>query len=518
MLLASSQSETPTTSTPKRIDNDLLLVDELLWRMYPHTFAERTALRSPGGPFKITRLAAYLGETIADAVAEGDARIIVNVAPRQGKSEVCSFAAPCWFLDNFPDRRVIVASHTADLALDYGRRCRNEFADNPALTARLAEDSKAANRWNTPEGGGMKTIGVGGALPGFGGHLTIVDDPHKGWTEAQSPTQRRRVTEWFDGTLMRRLEPGGSVVVVMQRWHRDDLTGYLLNQPHGRWKVVRLPALASPGDPMGRQEGEPVCPERYDARAMERMRESMPAVVWGTSYQQDPTALGDGRTYGHFIAAEHVKTAETELRLDLPMQLAWDFNINPGVHCEIGQYDRGRDLFTTRHEVFGERHNTPRTLVLLKARLDAMGAFDAEGKFRFSHVEVYGDRSGKSGQTASSNTDYDLIMRALSSWGCNPAMMVQTANPAIRDRVLSVNDALRDPAGDVHWLIHPECKRLIRDLEDVREDEEGLPDKQSDSDLTHPSDAEGYRVFRLRPVNAIDFARLFGGAGGVSVG
>lgn len=502
------------TVTPKPNDPDLQLVDELLWRMYPHTFAERVGLRSPGGPFVSTRFAAYLGEQIADAVAGGNARLIVNVAPRQGKSEVCSFASPIWFLDNFPEQRVIVASHTADLALDFGRRCRNEFSENQNLLTKLSEDSKAANRWNTPEGGGMKTVGVGGAITGFGGNLIIVDDPHKGWIEAQSPVMRRRAGDWIDGTLMSRLEPNGSIIVVMQRWHRDDITGHLLSKSGERWKIVTLPALAIMNDPMGRQPGDPVCPERFGKSALEARQAELPAPVWDANYQQNPSASNDGRSYYPFNRADHLRSVT--LRTDLPLQLAWDFNRTPGVHVEIGQYDRRVDLFTTKAELAAVARDTPKTLPILKDLLLTIGAMDATGQLRHPHIEVFGDRSGLSAtSTSSSIADYQLIAQALTQWKCRFRMCVPAANPAIRSRVLSVNDTLKDSSGQSHWQIDPNCKALIRDLEEVRDDEDGIPEKPAGSDLTHPSDADGYRIALQRPIRSVPAGRaevIFSGA------
>lgn len=494
---------------------DLDLMAEVAWRLYPDAFAERAQLQSVGGPFRPTALSRFLGRTIADAVFTPNGRTIVNVAPRQGKSEVCSFATPTWFIENFTARRAIIASYAESLALEFGRRVRNEFAENPRLSTRLSEDSQAANRWNTPEGGGLKSVGVGGGITGFGGDLVVVDDPHKDWKEAHSPTLRRRVQEWFESTLMNRLEPGASVVIVMQRWHPDDLTGYLLRKAREPWNVIRLPALACANDPMGRKPGEPVCPERFGREAMEAIRDSRPKPVWDANYDQDPQAAGDGRVYASFVRADHCNAA-VRLRDDLPLQLAFDFNMSPGVHCEIGQYDRRADVFAARHEVFTDRGDTPRTMKLLRAKLQAIGAFTglSNGRgFKWGVCEVYGDRSGKSPTTVTADTDYTVILSALREWGIPTRFKVQTANPGIKDRVMSVNDAFKDSRGQVHYLIHPECERLIRDYEEVMGDEQGFPDKERDADLTHPSDAEGYRIWYQRPANRISLS----GTGRVAV-
>jgi hypothetical protein len=471
---------------------DVSAADELGWRLMPHTLAAHVLPNS----FKLHRLADFLGRQIAEAVYRGGGRLIINVAPRQGKSEVVSFATPTWFLDNWPGKRVILASHTADLSLEYGRRVRNEFATNPRLTTRLRDDSKAANRWNTPAGGGMKTVGVGGAIVGFGGDLILVDDAHKNWAEAHSPLIRRRINEWFDATLISRLEPNGTIIVVMQRWDQDDLTGHLIRGSKEHWTVFRLPAIAGENDPMGRIPGEAVCPERFDIDALQAIQAARPKVVWDAMYDQSPSPDGEGRAYT-FCAADHVDSS-VRLRFNLPLQLAFDFNKNPGVHVEIGQYDQRADLFTVRHEVFGERQGTPETMVALIGLFKREGIIAAEGQFNFPGCEVFGDRSGKSENTVTSDTDYILIERALRDAGISPIINVPDSNPSIKDRVLSVNDVMRDSRGIVHLKIHTDCKRLIFDYENVREEENGGIDKSNQA-LTHATDAEGYRIHYLRP-------------------
>lgn len=470
---------------------------ELAWRMAPHTFAARVCPET----YQVQRLGRFLGERIADAVAAGNQRIIINVAPRQGKSETVSFATPLWFLENFPRRKVILITHTARLAQNYGRRVRNEFDHNHRLLTSLSEDSQAADQWNTPDGGGMKTVGVGGGIVGFGGNLVIVDDPHKNWQEAHSPVIRKGIAEWMEGTVMNRLEPAATIVLVMQRLHADDLTGHLIKNSKEKWRVITLPALAGPNDPMGRAEGEPVAPERFDRAAMEVIRDARSRAVWETIYQQNPEAAGDGRAYAAFQSALHVK-ADVALRADLPLQLAWDFNKNPGTHCEVGQYDKRNDLFTARHEVFGERAGTPETLKLLKAlyqRLDLLP--ESPGRpFRHGWVEVYGDASGdKENTTVTTETDYQLIRQAHAEWGIPVRMKVPAANPPVKNRVMSVNDAFADGAGRAHYHIHPDCTRLITDYREVQDGGDKPLDKSDDA-LTHPSDAEGYRIHWQRAI------------------
>lgn len=489
-----SQRQMTTELLEAELGPDVLAIAAEPWRLEPSPFAAEVELQCAGGAFRRTSLADYLSVVIADAVMRTGARLIVNIAPRQGKSEQASFATPTWFLEHFPQKRVILGTHTASLSLEYGRRIRNEFDRNPRLTTHLQEDAQAANQWNTEDGGGMKAVGVGGAVLGFGADLAIIDDPHKGWVEAQSPTERRKVIEWFEGTLLGRLEPDASVIVVMQRLHKDDLTGHLIKNSKEPWKVIKLPALARANDPMGRAVGAPVCPERFNLEQMLAKQAVTPRRMWASMFDQDPDEAKEGRTYGNY-SIENVKgEPETALDTTSPVFVTFDFNVNPGMHAEIGQADTRADVIKFRHEVHGDRMKTPECAKAVAKILAP------DGVFRFPKLIIYGDRSGKTENTQTANTDYSLIGRMLRENGVsNFEFQVPAANPPIKARVAAMNDSLCDGAGVRHLLVHSDCKRLIADLENVEDGDDGLPDK-SDSGLTHPSDAAGYAVNRIRPI------------------
>lgn len=427
---------------------------------------------------------------IARALIRGGGRLIVNAPPRHAKSDGASRWVPIWFLDNWPQKRVIMASYGDQLATHFGREVRNEFDTNPYLLTRLREDSQAANRWNTPQGGGMLSVGVGGAITGFGGDLIIIDDPHKNWEEAYSGAVRERVKQWATSTLLSRGEPGATIVVVMQRMHKDDLTGHFLKAHKDQWTVINMPALAETADAMGRAPGEALCPQRYDAQALKTIRMGMLPAAWDAMYQQNPAASSIGLAYGNF---RQTMIRKFELRNDLPLQVSWDFNRNPGVICEVGQYDPRADAFTVRHEIWGDRWMTGDTADGLIELLRSYGTF------RWPGLEVYGDASGSSANTRTADSDYDIIGKKLRAAGYQFKFKVPSANPPIKQRLDTFNDALRDTRGNEHYSVHPDCPRLITDLEEVPLDENALIDK-SNGDLTHPSDAEGYRVFWRRPI------------------
>lgn len=225
------------------------------------------------------------------------ARIIVEMPPRHSKSETVSHWFPVWLLNNWPHWRVILTSYEADFASSWGRKVRNTIqANERALRVRVSGDSAAANRWDTTAGGGMVTAGVGGPITGRGGDVLIVDDPIKNSAEANSGTIRDHIWEWWQSTAYTRLEPGAMVIVVMTRWHQDDLAGRLLREMQEGtgepWQEIKLPAIAEGEDVLGRRTGEALWPARYNAEALARIRENVGPYVWDSLYQQRPTAPG----------------------------------------------------------------------------------------------------------------------------------------------------------------------------------------------------------------------------------
>lgn len=231
----------------------------------------------------------YIADKLLPGVVNGNGRYIVSMPPRHGKSEFISNWLPTWYLDTFPDRRIILSSYAAKFAAKWGRKARTNLESFELARSIVRQDSRAADRFETTRGGGMITAGVGGPITGEGAHLAIIDDPIKNWQEAMSETRRQTIRDWFDSTLYTRLEPNATVILLMTRWHEDDLAGYLLNEHEDDWTEINLPAIAEEDDQLGRAIGEALCPERYDA---DKLRQIMSAVGSRMSlglYQQRPT-------------------------------------------------------------------------------------------------------------------------------------------------------------------------------------------------------------------------------------
>jgi len=192
---------------------------------------------------------------------EGIGRLMIFMPPRHGKTEQCSRQFPAWLLGQMPDTRIILTSYNGDRANSNSRAARDlvlderfaaVFGQRSSVEApvRMSEDSRSVTAWDlaTPHRGGVVSAGVGGGITGTGAHLLVVDDPLRGREEAESASQRERSWDWWTSTAYTRLEDGGAVVIIMTRWHPDDLAGRLLqamaSDPEAdQYVVVNLPAI-----------------------------------------------------------------------------------------------------------------------------------------------------------------------------------------------------------------------------------------------------------------------------------
>ncbi len=235
------------------------------------------------------------------ALEDGSAdRVCVNIPPRHGKSQLVSIFYPAWFLGRNPTKKVMMVSHTTDLAVDFGRKVRNliDVDDYKEIfpDVSLAVDSKSAGRWNTNFGGEYFACGVGSALAGRGADLLLVDDPHSEQDIINGNfSVFDKAYEWFTFGARTRLMPGGRVAIVQTRWHMDDLTGRVTNdmvknELADQYEIVEFPAILDADDENGKPIKKPLWPEFFDLGALERTKASMPAFQWNAQYQQQPTA------------------------------------------------------------------------------------------------------------------------------------------------------------------------------------------------------------------------------------
>ena len=241
----------------------------------------------------------------------GKDRICVNIPPRHGKSQLVSIYFPAWFLGRNPDKKVMMVSHTTDLAVDFGRKVRNLIStpEYQAIfpTVKLAVDSKSAGRWNTNAGGEYYACGIGSSIAGRGAHLLLIDDPHSEQDVLSGNFDVfDKAYEWFTYGARTRLMPGGRVAIVQTRWHLDDLTGRVVrdmaqNEQADQYEIVEFPAILEVEKKVTKKKKgkkvtevktieKPLWPEFFNLDALARTKASMPLFQWNAQYQQNPTA------------------------------------------------------------------------------------------------------------------------------------------------------------------------------------------------------------------------------------
>lgn len=310
-------------------------------------------------------LADYLEQVelyVASCGQQGIGRLMVFIPPRHGKSLNVSVLFPPWFLGRNPDKRVIVSSYNGALAASFSRQARNTVIDTPFQVVfgelsssnepvKISDDSRSVEAWNL-DGyqGGMVAAGVGGGITGRGAHLLIIDDPVRDRLEAESAAMREQVWSWYTSTAYTRLEEGGAVIVMMTRWHEDDLAGRLLKamievEGADQWTVLCLPAIAEEWaaavepervidalkggwwkgvDPLGRAPGEALWPDKYPLQELARIRANIGGYEWDALYQQRPRCVE-----GALIKATKIQVIdEHELPDGLIRARYWDLAVS----------------------------------------------------------------------------------------------------------------------------------------------------------------------------------------------
>lgn len=245
----------------------------------------------------------YLSERIAAAVEAmergGSPRLIVEMPPRSGKSLLATQVTPAWYLATHPSAEIMLASYSSPLATSWARTIRRWAADGKLSGLRIADDSAKAGEWETTEGGMMLATSIRGEATGRGAKLLIVDDPHKNFADAHSEASRDEVWNWWLSTSNSRLEPHSIVIVILTRWHEDDLAGRLLSKEYpgdpSDWEVIRFPAIAEEEDVLGREPGSPLLSPLDEEETVEqalkrweRVKRDSGSYVWAALYQQRP--------------------------------------------------------------------------------------------------------------------------------------------------------------------------------------------------------------------------------------
>ncbi len=263
----------------------------------------------------------HIQEQLAKITSGAIRKLMIFVPPRHGKSELATIRYPVYRMERDPATRIIVGCYNTDLANKFSRDARR-IARARGMCAPGLKNTEAD--WEISGGGGLRTAAVGAAPTGRGGDLIIIDDPVRSREDAESEAYRDKTWDWFTNDMATRLEPGGAIILILTRWHEDDLAGRILASTDGpNWSVCSLPAEAEEHDPLGRTLGEALCPARYDLDALREIRGLM-GMDYFALYQQRPVA-DEGGLYQRswFRYAKAPTNAHGELAFEYLIQ-AWD--------------------------------------------------------------------------------------------------------------------------------------------------------------------------------------------------
>jgi predicted phage terminase large subunit-like protein len=276
-------------------------------------------------------------------------RLLISAPPGSAKSTVASVLFPVFFLANHPDAQLIACSHTVELAEKFGRRVRNLISEHSAvLGLQLSDDSQSAGSWSLKSGGGQFCVGSSGALSGRRADCVILDDIFRSMDDAYSESTRRGISDWFYGEVLPRLRPGGKVVGIGTRYHNQELFAEL--EASGRYKVIKLTAVAEEGDELGRPVGTYLWADQPDtypfAGFLQQQQEVLPPRIWASQFMCKPSP-----TEGAFFRASWLKTYHNlPPRENLKTYIAVDFAVTESVKADftaivVFGLDPGSDVF-----------------------------------------------------------------------------------------------------------------------------------------------------------------------------
>lgn len=309
------------------------------WRIYPHTFAEAAS----GGAWKSHDWLTYLSKTITPKIIRGNARILLSAPPQHGKSEFFSNWLPTWFLHSFQNKKVILGTYSQDYANKWGTKVRENLTSNPISGIPMRRDTASKKKFMTQQGGQMLVAGVDGQSTGEGADLFIVDDPYKNPQEAMSPSQQEHVMNWFRAVANTRLQSMGSIVVMHTRWTDNDLIGELARE--SGYTYINLQAVCEDpdSDPLGRQFGDPLCPQRFTSDDLKQKRIDVTDLFWFPMYQGNPVNLK-----GSIVTTDDVQYYEED-----PMLMA-ELCDEIGIFADL-TYEKDEENDFAVFEVWGRR-------------------------------------------------------------------------------------------------------------------------------------------------------------------
>ena len=261
--------------------------------------------------YELARHHRLIANKLERAITEPNYNLIICMPPGHAKSRYASILFPSYYLGMFPGKSVIMASHTAELAGKWGRACKRIIDDlkyQYIMGVKLKKDSQSSDRFDLSNGSEYFACGVGGAIAGQRADLAIIDDPIRSKEDAESDTIRNKIWDWYVNDFCTRAKPDASKVVIMTRWHEDDLVGRILDSPDkDNWDILSLPAIAEPNDALGREVGEALWPDYIPVGMLENIRKVTNKKTWHSLYQQNPAPDEGVRFRKEFIKiVEHI--------------------------------------------------------------------------------------------------------------------------------------------------------------------------------------------------------------------
>ena len=417
--------------------------------------------------------------------------IIVEMPPQHGKSEIVSRRFPAYCLGQNPKYKIIGISYSADLAQSFNRDVkriiddpvyREVFPDTFLNRTNVKTDAKGSYLKNAEifetvgHGGFYNSVGITGSITGKSADIIIIDDPIKGSEEANSPTYREKVWQSYLNDISTRGHNGTKKIVMMTRWHEDDLIGRIkknMKKTGEKWKIVSFPAiLDSPGGPQDpRQIGEALWEEMHSKEKLERMRIASPRT-FGSLYQQDPRPI---KTGGEFYKSfdQEANTGVFFYNKDLPLHVSFDFNVLPYVTINVYQITGDRDKGFKVRQVDEIAGAPPHNYTAGACRL-----FLAKYRAHWPGLYIYGDPSGKHQDTRSEQgwNDYDIIYQELKEM--NPIMRVGSSAAPVILRGVFMNRIFSGLVPGIDFKIDSRCHSTIEDYLYIKETADGTKLKE----------------------------------------
>lgn len=411
---------------------------------------------------------------------------MIFAPPQHGKSELVSVRLSAFWLAKNPDLPVILSSYAASLAESKSEQARDlvesEQYQRLFPEIRINRTSRKVEFWRLlGYKGYMKSAGVGGPITGHGAGLGIIDDPFENWDRAQSQVYRKHVWDWYRTTFRTRIWEGGSIVLIMTRWHKGDLAGLLLEDQGEEWEVLRLPAISESQeerdknnqylglpvgepDPLGRKEGEPLCPQRFSLNALLSLKKDVGSMGWSAEYQGVPRATEGNRFREEWFKV--INEAPAVVIDRAPMVRYWDNAATQDGGC----YTAGVLMAVWEHTIYimdvvhGQWSSENRDAVMLSTAKTDAAAYQ-------NRVEVHFEKEGGSSGVDAATAIVKLL----------------AGHPVYADRVSGSKDVRLMPfesqaeAGNVRLVARPGAKWVRTYIDEFLEIPNGVYRDQSDA-------------------------------------